>query len=860
MNQHNHNAHNQKMKKETYKISGMHCASCAGTIERVLLKSAGVRSSSVNFTSETALIEFDENSVTESDLAEAVESVGYHLETSHYEKKEAAPADRNTKTISIKVLGMDSPHCAMVVQSALKKLSGVQNTDIDFSNQRAKIVFDPKKLTANDIFKVITDAGYKPIEEEGETEEIIDKEKTEREKQLKILKTKLIIGGILSVFIFLGSFPEWFSFVPKILNDNLILLVLTTPVQFWIGWQFYSGLKLLVKYRTADMNTLISIGTLAAYFYSVAVTVFPGFFMRGGVAPAIYFDTSAIIIVLILLGKYFEVLMKGRASEAIKKLIGLQPKTAKIIKDGKEIEMPITDVGVGNVIVVRPGERVPVDGRITEGDSEIDESMVTGESMPVHKKVGSAVIGSTINKFGTFTFQATKVGKDTVLSQIIKMVEEAQGSKAPIQRLADLVSSYFVPAVFIVAVLTFIVWFFLGPTPAFTFALINFVAVLIIACPCALGLATPMAIMVSSGSAASKGILVKDAASLEIANKINTVILDKTGTLTQGKPQLTDIIAFDNEHRVEILNFAASLEQRSEHPLAQAILQYAASLDQKSSHSLDTAIMDEATKEKVELYALEDFKAISGKGLRGLLQVNNQKIEAYLGNRALVADVGLDISPHEETMKKLENEGKTVMVLVVDKKIKGALAVADVLKKESIEAVRALKKNNIDVWMLTGDNDRTARAIAAEVGIDNIMSEVLPDKKSEKVRELQNQGKTVAMIGDGINDAPALTQANIGIAMGEGTDIAMESANITLMRGDLMLIPEVIRISKRTMRIIKQNLFWAFFYNIAFIPVAAGVLYPFFGVLLNPIFAAAAMAFSSISVVLNSLRLKKPRA
>ena len=871
MNQHNHNAHNQKMKKETYKISGMHCASCAGTIERVLLKSAGVRSSSVNFTSETALIEFDENSVTESDLAEAVESVGYHLETSHYEKKEAAPADRNTKTISIKVLGMDSPHCAMVVQSALKKLSGVQNTDIDFSNQRAKIVFDPKKLTANDIFKVITDAGYKPIEEEGETEEIIDKEKTEREKQLKILKTKLIIGGILSVFIFLGSFPEWFSFVPKILNDNLILLVLTTPVQFWIGWQFYSGLKLLVKYRTADMNTLISIGTLAAYFYSVAVTVFPGFFMRGGVAPAIYFDTSAIIIVLILLGKYFEVLMKGRASEAIKKLIGLQPKTAKIIKDpegkqasygagGKEIEIPISDVQVGDLIVVRPGERVPVDGKITEGDSEIDESMVTGESMPVHKKVGSAVIGSTINKFGAFTFRATKVGKDTVLSQIIKMVEEAQGSKAPIQRLADLVSSYFVPAVFVVAVATFIVWFFFGPAPAFTFALINLVAVLIIACPCALGLATPMAIMVSSGSAASRGILVKDAASLEIANKINTVILDKTGTLTQGKPQLTDIVAFDNEHRVGVLNFAASLEQRSEHPLAQAILQYAASLDQKSSHPLDTAIMDEATKEKVELYALEDFKAISGKGLRGLLQVNNQKIEAYLGNRALVADVGLDISPYEDTIRKLENEGKTVMILVIDKKIKGALAVADVLKKESIEAVRALKKNNIDVWMLTGDNDRTARAIAAEVGIDNIMSEVLPDKKSEKVRELQNQGKTVAMIGDGINDAPALTQANIGIAMGEGTDIAMESANITLMRGDLMLIPEVIRISKRTMRIIKQNLFWAFFYNIAFIPVAAGVLYPFFGVLLNPIFAAAAMAFSSISVVLNSLRLKKPRA
>ena len=463
--------------------------------------------------------------------------------------------------------------------------------------------------------------------------------------------------------------------------------------------------------------------------------------------------------------------------------------------------------------------------------------MITGESMPVHKKVGSAVIGSTINKFGTFTFQATKIGKDTVLSQIIKMVEEAQGSKAPIQRLADLVSSYFVPAVLVIAILTFIVWFFFGPNPAFTFALVNFVAVLIIACPCALGLATPMAIMVSSGSAAFRGILIKDAASLEIANKIDTVILDKTGTLTQGKPQLTDIIVFDSGQKEDILNFAASLEQRSEHSLAQAI-------------------MDEAKKKKIELYKLEDFKAISGKGLRGFLQIKSQKIEVYLGNRALVLDVGLDISPHEVNIAKLENEGKTVMILVVDKKIKGALAVADILKKESIEAIKALKKNNINVWMITGDNNRTARAIAVQVGIDNVMSEVLPDKKSEKVRELQNQGKIVAMIGDGINDAPALTQANIGIAMGEGTDIAMESANITLMRGNLMLIIEVIKISKRTMRIIKQNLFWAFFYNIAFIPVATGVLFPFFGILLNPIFAAVAMAFSSISVVLNSLRLR----
>ncbi len=866
------------MKKETYKIHGIHCASCVATIERVLLKTAGVHSASVNFASESALIGFDENIVSEADLAKIVESVGYHLKIGTNEttakveaatdKKDAIIANKKIETISIKVLGMDSPHCAMIVESALKKLNGIKNTDVDFPNQRAKIVFDSSNLNIGDIFKVIVDVGYKPIKEEGETEEILDKEKVEREKQIKIMKRKLIIGGVLSFFIFLGSFPEWFPFMPQILNNNWILLILTTPVQFWVGVQFYSGLKLLVKYRTADMNTLIAIGTLAAYFYSAAVTIFPFYFAKEGIAPVIYFDTSAIIIVLILLGKYFEVLMKGRASEAIKKLIGLQPKTAKVVRDAKEIEIAIADVVAADLIIVRPGERIPVDGKITEGESEIDESMITGESMPVHKKVDSLVIGSTINKFGTFTFRATKIGKDTVLSQIIKMVEEAQGSKAPIQRLADLVSSYFVPVVFVVAFLTFVVWFLFGPAPVFTFALVNFVAVLIIACPCALGLATPMAIMVSSGSAASKGILIKDAASLEIANKIDTVILDKTGTLTQGKPQLTDIVAFSNDRQAEILNLAASLEQRSEHPLAQAILQYAASLDQKSSHPLDKAIIDEVTKEKIELYKLENFKAISGKGLQGFLQINpehSRRVKVYLGNRALMADIGLSVSSYEEVISKLENEGKTVMILAVGEQtngfdklaIRGALAVADVLKKESVEAVRTLKNNKIDVWMLTGDNERTAKAIARQAGIDNVMSEVLPDKKSEKVRELQANGKIVAMIGDGINDAPALTQANIGIAMGEGTDIAMESANITLMRGDLMLIPEVIKISKRTMRIIKQNLFWAFFYNAAFIPVAAGVLYPFFGILLNPIFAAAAMGFSSVSVVLNSLRLKR---
>src|SRR3989344_5529881 len=753
------------MKKETFKISGMHCASCALKIEKAVSGLRGVKTAQVNFATETLSVEFDEKIIPESSFFKAVESVGYKLEKTS-------------------MAGNIKDH----------------TSHINHTNHK---------------------------------------------KQVKSLKTKLIIGGILAFVIFLGSFPEWFSLVPEFLNNNWTLLILTTPVQFWVGWQFYSGLKLLIKYRTADMNTLIAIGTLSAYFYSLAVTVFPFFFIKGGITPTIYFDTSAVIIVLILLGKYLEGLMKGRAGEAIKKLIGLQPKTAFVIRGGKDlpagaagIEIPILEVRVGDLIIVRPGEKIPVDGQITEGESEIDESMITGESMPVHKKVGETVIGSTINKFGAFTFQATKVGKDTVLAQIIKMVAAAQGSKAPIQRLADIVSSYFVPAVFVIAVLTFAVWFFFGPTPVFTFALINFVAVLIIACPCALGLATPMAIMVSSGSAAGRGILVKDAAALEIANQIDTVILDKTGTLTEGKPRLTDIAVFDEQNRTEILKLAASLEQRSEHPLARAIAA-------------------EAKKEKIELYQLADFKALSGKGLRGTLQVGAEKLEAHLGNRTLIQEIGLELSPFQTQIEKLEGEGKTVMILAAGGKIKGALGVADVLKKESIEAVQTLKKSGLEVWLLTGDNDRTARAIAHQVGIEKVMSEVLPDKKSAKVRELQEQGKTVAMVGDGINDAPALTQANVGIAMGEGTDIAMESANITLMRGDLMLIPEVIILSKRTMRVIKQNLFWAFFYNIAFIPVAAGVLYPFFGILLNPIFAAAAMAFSSISVVLNSLRLKR---
>lgn len=756
------------MKKEIYKIYGMHCASCVLTIEKELKKISGVKSANVNFANESVSIEFDKNTASEEKFRNTLASIGYHLATDNKP---------------------DGHHDHMAM---------------------------------------------------GDNKII-----------LKVLKVKLLVGVVLSVIIFLGSFPEWFPFVPAILNNLVVLLILTIPVQFWVGWEFYRGITTLIKHGRADMDTLISIGTLSAFFYSVAVVIL--FDSGSAIMPTIYFDTSAIIVTLIILGRYLEAKMKGRASEAIKKLIGLQPKTAKVIKDGKEIEILIGEVGVDDLIIVRPGEKIPVDGKITDGDSEIDESMITGESMPIHKREGDLVIGGSINKFGTFTFMATKIGKDTVLAQIIKMVEQAQGSKAPIQRLADLVSSYFVPVVLAVAILTFILWYLLGPSPAFNFALVNFVAVLIIACPCALGLATPMAIIISTGSAAKKGILIKDAESLEVAHKINAVIFDKTGTLTVGKPQLTDIIAFSGNKKSDILSLAASLEQRSEHPLAQAILKYAGSLSQKSSHPLDKAIKDEIKKENIDFLPLKDFKAIPGKGVNGLIDNKN----VYLGGRALADDLDIDISIFENDIQKLESEGKTVMILIVEKEIRGALAVADVLKEEAKEAVLKLKNKKIEVWMITGDNERTAKAIAREVGIEKIMSQVLPENKVRKVEELQKQGKMVAMIGDGINDAPALTQAHLGIAMGEGTDIAMESANITLMRGNLNLIPEILGISNKTLSIIKQNLFWAFFYNIAFIPVAAGVLYPPFGILLNPIFASAAMAFSSISVVLNSLRLRR---
>jgi Cu+-exporting ATPase len=722
---------------------------------------------------------------------------------------------------------MHCASCALKIEEVMKKAEGINSASVNFPAEKLFVEAD-EKIDDDKVQEIVSSAGEYKIETVDEMKEM-GMGHDHHHEFTKNLKQKLIIGGFLTILVFIGSMKKLFPFAPDFLSNYWVLLVLTTPVQFWVGRQFYGGLKLFFKYRTANMDTLISVGTLSAYLYSVVVTISPSLFAVNRILPSVYFDTSAMIIILILLGRYFEELAKGRASEAIKKLMGLQPKTARVIRNGKEIEIKISEVQIGNLIVVRPGEKIPVDGEIVEGESEIDESMITGESMPVSKKMGDRVIGSTINKFGIITFKATKIGKDTVLSQIIKMVEEAQGSKAPIQRLADVVASYFVPTVFVIALITFAVWLVFGPAPAISFAVINFVAVLIIACPCALGLATPLAVMVGSGSAAKKGILIKDAASLEMANQIDTIIFDKTGTLTKGEPEVQEI-KINND----FLKVVYSLEKNSEHSLASAVIK-------------------KLEKQEIQSEKVENFKAVSGRGVIGL--INNKKY--LLGNYALLKENNIQLSDVEKNeIKEEEAMARTVIMLADQQKYLGFISIADKIKDESKKVINILKKSGHKIIMLTGDNSLTAQVISEELGIDEYFARLLPEEKIKIIKELQDKGEKAAFVGDGINDAPALAQADIGIAMGGGTDIAMESANITLMRGDLALVPETVQLSKRTMRVIKQNLFWAFFYNTAFIPVAAGVLYPHFGILLNPIFAAAAMSFSSLSVVFNSLRLK----
>ena len=799
-------------------IVGMSCASCASTIQRNLSHLKGVEKANVNFANSKATLFFQPQIIKPENFITSIRKSGYEV---------------GTVTVELPIKGIQCASCVQKIEKALLQTRGITKASVNLATDRAKVEYLPTEANLGDIKRAIESTGYEVLEL-SLSDEGLDPEKAIREREYKKLKTKFMAGLILGLIVFLGSSRHWFPWIPGIFGNFYVLWALATPVQFVIGWQFYKGAWGAFKHRSADMNTLIAVGTSAAYLYSVTATLFPSFFESGGIEPHVYFETSALIIVLILFGRLLEARAKGQTSDAIKKLMGLQPKTARVIRDGKEVDIPVEEVLVGDIITVRPGEKIPADGIIQEGKSAVDESMITGESIPVKKGPGIEVIGATINKTGSFKFQATKVGKDTALAQIIKLVQDAQGSKAPIQRLADVISGYFVPIVISIAIATFVIWFSFGPFPSLTFALLNFVAVMIIACPCALGLATPTAVMVGTGKGAENGILIRGGESLETAHKLDTIVFDKTGTLTKGEPEITDVITVNGFSEEEILKYAACAEKNSEHPLAEAILK-------------------RAEEKEIKLIDPEQFNAIEGHGIEASIDGK----EILLGNAKLMRDRQIGIESLERKAEEIAQDGKTPIYISLTGKAAGLIGVADMLKENSVHAVAKLRNMGLKVVMLTGDNRRTAEAIAKKAGIDDVIPEVLPEDKVHEVKALQSGGRRVAMVGDGINDAPALAQADIGIAIGSGTDVAMEASDITLIKGDLLGVVTAIELSKKTIRIIKQNLFWAFFYNTAGIPIAAGVLYPFFGILLNPIFASMAMAFSSVSVVSNSLRLRR---
>jgi Cu+-exporting ATPase len=818
------NKNNNQLKNLAFPIQGMTCASCVARVEKSLRAVEGVREANVNLATEKANIVYDPSLVEPEGIKKAVEDLGYGV-----------PRDLNKEEkITLAIGGMTCAACVNRIEKGLRKIEGVSEAQVNLATERATIVYHPEKVGKSEFRKTVEDLGYevRGFEEEASA----DREAEARTREIGLQKRKFVISAFLSAAIFFGSMPEWFPWWPKILQNHLTLFLLTTPVQFWAGWQFYRGFWLALKHRTSDMNTLIAVGTSSAYIYSAVITFFPHLFRARGLNLGVYYDTSAMIITLILLGKLLEAVAKGQTSLAIKRLMGLQAKTARVLRNGQEMDIPVDQVRKGDGVIVRPGEKIAVDGVLREGTSAVDESMLTGESIPVEKHPGDSVMGGTINKTGSFQFEATKVGKETALAQVIRLVEEAQGSKAPIQRLADRVASVFVPTVISIALVTFAVWMIFGPTPAFTLALLNFVAVLIIACPCALGLATPTAIMVGTGRGAENGILIKGGESLETIHRVNTILFDKTGTLTQGRPAVTDLIAGNGFEQAEVLQWAASAEKGSEHPLGEAIVR--------------------AAEEKgLGTKTVEGFEAIPGQGIRA--RIHGETF--LLGNLKLMEDNGVDLDGLRVEMERLANEGKTPMVVARNHSAAGIVAVADTLKPNSREAVEALQRMGLEVIMITGDNERTGKAVAAQMGIKRVFAEVLPWEKSRQVKKLQEEGKVVAMVGDGINDAPALAQADVGIAIGTGTDVAMESSDITLITGDLRAVVTAIQLSKRTIRTIRQNLFWAFFYNILGIPIAAGILYPFWGILLNPMIASAAMAMSSVSVVSNSLRLRRFR-
>jgi len=806
------------VKRVDLPVEGMSCASCVLKVEEGLKRTEGVQTVAVNLAAQRAAIAYDPREVSTGRFVDVVRSLGY---------------DVPVRSLQLPVRGMSCASCVEKVEHALRTVDGVLRADVNLASERATV--DVLATTpASALRRAVREAGYEAPEVEGEAAE--DYERAARAREIAALRAKLIAGAVLSLPILWGSLHHmglhqiW---IPELLKSWYVQLALATPVQFWVGRQFYRGAWAMAKHRTTDMNTLIAVGTSAAYLYSVVATFFPEAFRAGGLEPDVYYETAAIIIVLILLGRFLEARAKGQTSEAIRKLMSLQAPTARVVRADGEVELPVDEVAAGDVVVVRPGEKVPVDGVIEDGRSALDESMLTGESLPVEKGPGDEVIGATLNKTGAFTFRATKVGRDTMLAQIVRLVQEAQGSKAPIQRLADRVAAYFVPAVMTLAAMTFITWLIFGPDPSLTYALVTFVAVLIIACPCALGLATPTAIMVGTGRGAEQGVLIKSGEALETAHRTTTVVLDKTGTLTKGLPSVTDVRALNGFAESEVLRLAASAEWGSEHPLGEAIVR-------------------RAGEESLSLSRPDRFEAVPGRGIAA--EVEGRRL--LVGNPLLLSERGVPLDGAPESGEALAREGKTPMYVAVDGRPAGIVAVADTLKPKSREVITALRRMGLDVVMLTGDNRVTAAAIATELGIEHYLAEVLPEHKTDEVKKLQAAGRRVAMVGDGINDAPALAQADLGIAIGAGTDVAIESADIVLIGEDLGGILTALRLSRQTMRTIRQNLFWAFFYNVVLIPLAAGALYPFYRILLNPMLAALAMAFSSVSVVTNSLRLR----